>query len=362
MVPERRAPSARPPRHPSRRRAPGGRRRAPYVAPEGRTLAAGRALLVSLAAFGIWLALDARQLYTSAGASPLGARRSVALAILTPIARVQEFFGLDRVVDGANRALGGRAGVTPGVIALPPATAGHGGGRAKGAASPPTTANSFLQPSAAHPLSVLDVGDSIGIDLGYGLQDLLGTTRSVELQSASVGNTGLANPAYYDWPANLSVELARYHPQVVVALFGGNDWQPFIAEGRRADPGSSFWLQQYTARLRQMVDLVTASGAHLFWVGLPIMSPSSGLAGSVAPSLNAAFAAACSGNPNASYVSIYNLFASPTGSYAQFLPDASGNLVEVRDADGVHIAPPAGDDRAAAAVVRAIESTLHIHL
>ncbi len=73
----RRPPPARQPPRPAVR----PRRASPPVASGGRTLAAGRALLVTLLAFAIWLALDARQLYNAAHASPLGVRRSVALGL-----------------------------------------------------------------------------------------------------------------------------------------------------------------------------------------------------------------------------------------------------------------------------------------
>ncbi len=98
---------------------------------------------------------------------------------------------------------------------------------------------SFVQPSADHPLTVLDIGDSIGQDLGYGLGDVVGTHADVRLIDDSQGDTGLARPDYYNWPANLAAELKALHPQVVVALFGGNDWQPFIADGQQADLGTT---------------------------------------------------------------------------------------------------------------------------
>ncbi len=92
------------------------------------------------------------------------------------------------------------------------------------------------------------------------------------------------------------------------------------------------------------------------------MSPRGSLAGDAARTLNAIYQKVSSNNPNATYVSIYKLFENAAGQYAQWLPSSSGSLVEVRDSDGVHIAPPAGDDRAATAVVAAIDRSLDITL
>ena len=49
--------------------------------------------------------------------------------------------------------------------------------------------------------------------------------------------------------------------------------------------------------------------------------------------------------PNgAAYIDTYRQFADPkTGGYAEYLPNASGDLVKVRANDGVHFEPAGGD-------------------
>ena len=362
--PQQRDPN-RPPRpRPQDKRRPS--RRPGYVAPEGRTIAAGRAFLITLLAFAIWLGVDARQLYDSANNGPLGVRRSVAMSLLRPVARVEEFFGADRVVDGANRALGRSPVPVSVAVAVPQhheTRHRRGGGPTVLTTTTTTTLPvTFPQPTAADPLTVLDVGDSIGEDLGYGLQDVIGSTKAVSVKQAAVGDTGLADIAYYDWPAKLAALLAEDHPQVVVVLMGGNDWQAFIADGREAVPGTAFWRQQYGARVEGIVNQVTSAGARLFWVGLPVMASSGALGGNIAPSLNDVYQSVCNANPNCDYLSIYKLFENSKGQYSAYLPNASGSLVEVRDPDGVHLAPPAGNDLAAGYVVSAIDATLAIKL
>jgi len=82
--------------------------------PERQVGPAGRILVMGLACFAVWTLVAAPGLLRAAKASPLGARRSVSLAVLRPIARVSAFFSLDRIGKAADRALG------QGPSALPP--------------------------------------------------------------------------------------------------------------------------------------------------------------------------------------------------------------------------------------------------
>ena len=40
-------------------------------------------------------------------------------------------------------------------------------------------------------------------------------------------STGLTRPDYFNWPAELQSDLAKYNPQVVVIMIGANDPQDF---------------------------------------------------------------------------------------------------------------------------------------
>ncbi len=361
---------------PTSRSGEGGPGRGDRPGPRrGREVSAGQVLCVGLLCFGIWFLLDARQLYSSALSAPLGLRRSVATAILGPVARLGERLSFDRLVDGGNRLLG-RAGAprppAPSdtrpvrtvravrrVARTAPRFYRPGFGEVPGYLERPGPPLVF-QPTPAHPLTILEVGDSLGEDLSYGLADLLGTSSLVRLLPAAVGSTGLANVAYYNWPATLARDLARYHPEVVVVLVGGNDVQPFMAGGRPAELGTPFWRAQYGARVATMMREATAAGANVVWVGLPVMA-SPAFSARMAE-LNAIFAAQASEHPGVVFVPSWRVLAGPTGHYSEYLPSRSGGLVQVRASDGVHIAPPAGDELLAGRVVAAMERSYGIRL
>ena len=106
------------------------------------------------------------------------------------------------------------------------------------------------QPSAGGRITVLDVGDSIGKDLGMGLADELSGVPGVHLLQNSVGDTGLANLGYYNWLTQLPIEVAKYHPQVVIIMLGGNDAQPFQNGNAVVHLGTPAWRSHLPATSR----------------------------------------------------------------------------------------------------------------
>lgn len=351
------------------------------VAGKGRSLSASRIFVVGLVCFGAWLIFDARELYQSANASPIGLRRTVAMTILAPVARAEETLGLDRVVNGANRVIG-KSG-TPGGSAFAevvPATVDNGRGKSAGSSSRSlsggrrrnlgskrnslslTRLRPLLQPSATRPLTILEIGDSIGADLGLGLIDQLAHVKSVRLLTKSVGDTGLSNLTYYNWIAQLPVEIATYHPGVVAVMLGGNDAQAFMQGNTIAEFGTATWKRLYGQRVGQIMAEATGAGAHVLWVGLPVMGPNSGLNNSNVQLQNTIYANEAKAHPGVIYVPTWKLFENSAGQYSTYLPGIGGGLVQMRDPDETHIDPPGGTDLLGSYVVSLMESRWHIRL
>jgi hypothetical protein len=336
-----------------------------------RLTSAGQILGIGLLCFGIWLFLDARQLYQSALTAPLGTRRSVAIAIVHPIARVEELLGIDRLDNAANRFVG-KTG-TPGGSAIaptaPPTTTptpshrrGHPASTTPATSKKPSGPPRIAQPSPGHQLTILDIGDSIGEDLGDGLADELGNVANLKLINASVGDTGLANLGYYDWIAELPADLAKYHPQAVVVMLGGNDGQAFQSGNTVVQFGSSTWHRIYEARVAELMAEATKAGARVIWVGLPIVGPSADLSNTDIEAQNSVYQAAAAANPAVTFVSTWKLFENAAGAYSTYLSLPGHGLVQVRDADEVHIDPPGGTDLIGSYVVSQMEESWRIKL
>lgn len=206
---------------------------------------------------------------------------------------------------------------------------------------------------------MLEIGDSLGEDLGLGMGDVLGSDPLVRVIQDAVGDSGLARPDYYDWPAHLAQELAQYHPGAVVVMLGGDDGQNFINAGQYVTFGTPLWHTVYSERVATMMDEATAAGAHVFWVGMPIMGDS-GLSAEMTLE-NQVYAQQAATHSGVTYFSSWSLFTNAAGGYAQYLADASGQLVMVRDADGVHLTG-AGSDRLAKAIVTPMEQAFGVKL
>jgi hypothetical protein len=216
------------------------------------------------------------------------------------------------------------------------------------------------QPTAAKPITILDVGDSLGEDLGLGLYYTQGTNPLVKIIQAAHGDSGIARPDFYNWPAHLEAELQEYHPQIVTILIGGNDAQNFLVNGEPVVFGSPQWRTVYTERVALIMDETIAAGAKMLWVGLPIMQvPSFGAA---MQTLNAIYQAQSLLHPGVQFLSTWSLFSNAQGQYTVYLKNSSGQTVLARDSDGVHIAPPGGCDIVALAAMKEIEAVWHVHL
>jgi len=202
-------------------------------------------------------------------------------------------------------------------------------------------------------LTILDIGDSLGEDLGLGEGYILATNPLVKVVQDGYGDSGLARPDFYDWPAHLEAELQQIHPQIVTILVGGNDAQDFLVNGEPVIFGTAQWHTIYSQRVALMMSETLAAGAKMLWVGLPIMeNPAFGAS---MQSLNAIYNAQAALHPGVVFFPTWKLFSNADGQYADYLTNSLGQTVLARDGDGVHIAPPGGCDIVAVAAIKEIE-------
>ncbi len=365
-----------------------------------RRASAGRILAVGLFCFFLWLLFDANQLYHSAETGQIGVRRSVAVAILRPIAAVSNALRISGPVNAADSALGrcgiggapvcGGNGQGPGSSTIPvtstvPTTipppvvvvsrrdTGYMGFLAAPHLGGPPTPQSLpvwppaiAPPSARHPLVLLSIGDSIGEDLGFGLGDVFSTDPDVTVIQKGVEDTGLARADYYDWPAALAVDLRRYHPKIVVIMMGANDAQFFYVGGNRyipfAMPLSSdpAWSNAYRARVSLVMQEATDAGAHVMWVGLPPMGPGSTVPHGFPSQVSRIFYSEAMAHPGVEYFSAAKVLSNHKGAFTEYMT-IHNSVEQVRSTDGVHLLP-AGYDLLAQDLVLPMEQDWHVKL
>jgi lysophospholipase L1-like esterase len=321
---------------------------APPDQPKRRLVPAGKVLATILVCFLVWGLLDARELHRSAEASPLGARRTAALAVLGPLFFASRWTGMDALGGFVSRALGRNPNDAPGgEISIPPATSGAspsrivGTGR-RGIRLPAAgglreyTLLPVRSPTHENPERILVIGDSFAIGLGLGIsRDLPGNLVKVVRQGRE--STGLARPDYFDWTTQVGVDVQRFRPDVIVAMLGGNDFQDLVVPGHHSV--RRFWVDQWNALYRQRVSklmaLATSGGARLVWVGLP-PSKSPVLTDSGVQRMNSIYRTEATFHPGVVYVDSWHLFAR-NGGYSAFMRlGRSHHLTQVREGDGVH--------------------------
>ncbi len=181
----------------------------------------------------------------------------------------------------------------------------------------------------------------------------------VQAMNDGVGDSGLAVPSFYDWPAHLEGELRQYHPGAVVVMLGGNDGQNFINNGTYVAFDSALWHTVYSERVAALMNVATNGGAHVFWVGMPIMGDSY-LSWEMGQE-DEVYAQQAAIHPGVTYFSSWSLFTNSAGRYSAYLPNSSGQLVDMRTPDGVHLTG-AGADYLADAMVAPMERAFSVKL
>jgi len=210
----------------------------------------------------------------------------------------------------------------------------------------------LLPGTAASPLRVLEIGDSLGIDLGDQLQARLDAGGSALTTMASVGDSGLSNVTYVNWPAHLASLLATDRPQIVVVFIGANDDQGIDVNGVASAPGTLAWVAGYAHRVDEMLTEAAGAGARVVWVGMPPMEN---------PDLNIAvqredviYQRETETFAGTLYVPSTGVLGNTSGLYEATGADVSGQQVALRTADGVHLTP-AGADALARTVIDAMD-------
>jgi hypothetical protein len=321
-----------------------------------------RALTIGLVCFGLWFLLDAPSLQHSAQVSPLGARRTASLDVVGPVAALSRTFGLSSVVGGTDRALGRTPGGGPALAVTtrkpkPKPLPTTVNGTPTSTTLPPLN----YHPTPATPLKVLIVGDSVGLDLGQPLVNSLAAFGDVSTYLDGRIDTGLTRPDYFNWPAELQVDLTNQQPSLVVVMIGANDPQGLVTPAGSLRFGQPGWDAAYSARVAAFIAEANAAGAHVLWVGMPPMQ-NPGLDAAL-KHLNGLVAAqvAQTKDGGATFLSSVPSLGDKKGAFASFLPDASGAEVNVRTPDGIHLTP-GGGARLAAAVAATIQTELHVEL
>lgn len=214
------------------------------------------------------------------------------------------------------------------------------GGADDGATSAPVTTVPWF-PTPADPLRLHIMGDSMVQFFGHVMVGLANDTGVIEASTEHQLSSGLSRPDFYDWPTRIVEVMSATDPDAVVLMFGGNDAQAIVVDGQIARRFSDAWVQEYSARVGHVMDLVTTDPDRvLIWVGQPIMEDPE--YDSRMQRVNEIFDAEAAKRDRVHYVDTRNLFRGPNGGFSRYVADADGQLTDVRLTDGVHLSTIGG--------------------
>ena len=182
--------------------------------------------------------------------------------------------------------------------------------------------------------TILEIGDSLGIDLEMGMATELANNPKIRLANRSLVSSGLTSPAFYDWPAHLQGFLNQFHPKLVTVFFGANDTHSITVNGVSQPIGTPGWKKAYSDRVQKIEVEANSAGAEVLWIGLPVMfSP---IYASMTRVINATVESALSKSANATYLNTQSVLANAAGKFA-FSQKVNGVTQYIRANDGIHI-------------------------
>ena len=306
-----------------------------------------------LVAFALGALFNADSMLQTAETQKLGTwRHTLGVDIMRPIHSVSSFLRLDRPRRALDRALGNgpppepkphgrRASSDPFAVPSTATTTAHG----------PTTTGSTnarryqaLVVSRTHPATIFVAGDSLSAEFGTSLYRIAASEHVYRVAgNGSVDfrvSSGLTRPDYFNWPAELAHDVSTLNPQIVVLMLGSNDNQPIVApNGHTYGFGTEGWKQEYHRRVGAVMDQLIARNRWVVYVGVPILATRN----DQWPIINTVIEQEAAKRSRAVYIDSFTLFQDPNGHYTQYLPNAQGQLVEVRTDDGIHFQRAGGD-------------------
>lgn len=191
-------------------------------------------------------------------------------------------------------------------------------------------------PTAAEPLRVLLVGDSEAGGLSPFLDSVLQPLGMTAMTTDYKVSSGLVRDDFFDWPARLQEVVPANSPEIVIAMFGANDGQPFTnMPSKKVD--SPEWRAEYALRVGAAMDYLGADGRTLIWVGVPNGRDSNLKA--TLPIQNGVVEQQVAAHPNVIFVDTWHHFSGIDGSFAPVVMDPrDGKYVDVRsEQDNFHL-------------------------
>jgi hypothetical protein len=181
-------------------------------------------------------------------------------------------------------------------------------------------------------------GDSFGDGIHAALYAQLPGSQNFEVHKFSHPATGFTRYRTTNLLDDTRRRLDQQPVDVAVLSFGANDMQGIYLDGRGAEFMSDRWKEIVTQRVTEIVELLRARGAAVYWVGLPRMRDADYDRN---VQLMNAFYVERMRALNVPYVDTVAPTVDANGAYSPYLNDPlKGEKFSARTNDGIHMTIP----------------------
>jgi hypothetical protein len=189
--------------------------------------------------------------------------------------------------------------------------------------------------TAGRTLNVGVFGDSLGDGVWAALYRDLHDNKSFNVIRLSQVSTGLSRYNYVDVQQKTVGQLAAKHIDIAVFMFGANDQQGIVEDGKIYPFGTDGWKAAYGRRVDNLVYTLRQQGAVVYWVGLPKMERQHFDDG--ASLINAVLAQHMAAL-GAEFIPTVAITSDANGAYSAYLPEGPSKTKRLMRAnDGIHM-------------------------
>ncbi len=176
------------------------------------------------------------------------------------------------------------------------------------------------------PLRLWVGGDSLAGALGPAIGTLGSDSGVVRTWYDSHTSSGLVDKGIVDWETEAAEQMLEVNPEAVVFVMGTNDFN-FVT-----DDGS--WRADYARTTGVIMNVLSGDGARpVYWIGAPVLGEDD--MSERVTEVNSVFVEEAERRPDVAYIDAFDLF-SVNGAFAGDFENRDGEVVTMRDLDGVH--------------------------
>jgi hypothetical protein len=194
-----------------------------------------------------------------------------------------------------------------------------------------------VQKLAAGPQRILFAGDSMMQGVApLAIRALSQSHPDWQMTDLSRQSTGITSRRYFDWPLKIRQETDTQKLTLVVLFLGPNDPRDMYLPDKRVSFDSPEWLENYAARVDEILAHAVQNQVRVIWLGLPAMREERLQRGAEVSNYVFHDRARVFGTDYLSTEPLIGLVSLP---FKKFMRDETGRSVSLRGEDGTHFTP-----------------------